>query len=96
MRKHCVSVRLNPDELAQLDRQRGRMPRGSFMRRAWTGARLPRPVPAANAAALTQLRGLAANVNQLARHANTHGLVDLAELGRQVGELRRLLAGLAT
>jgi len=95
MRTHCVSVRLNPAELAQLDTQRGSLPRGAMLRRAWAGARLPRPVPHANADALAQLRGLASNLNQLARHANQSHALDLAELARTVAGLRRTLAGLA-
>lgn len=94
MRTHCVSVRLNSTELDQLDHQRGRLPRGAHLRRAWAGARLPRPVPTANAIALNELRGLAANVNQLARHANSGQGLDLAALADQVARLRYVLAGL--
>lgn len=95
MRTHCVSVRLNPSELAQLDTARCTLPRGAYLRRAWAGARLPRPVPPANVEALTQLRGLASNLNQLARHANQNGQLDLAGLAGLVAQLRRTLAGLA-
>lgn len=95
MRTHCVSVRLNPSELAQLDATRCTLPRGTYLRHAWAGTRLPRPVPAANAEALAQLRGLASNLNQLARHANQHALLDLTELAGLVAQLRRTLAGLA-
>lgn len=94
MRTHCVSVRLNPAELTVLDSQRGTLPRGAYLRRAWLGARLPRPLPAANQEALLQLRGLATNLNQLARHANADHAIELGELHRLVGNLRLTLAGL--
>lgn len=95
MRTHCVSVRLNPAELALLDAARCTLPRGAYLRRAWSGARLPRPVPAANAEALAQLRGMAANLNQLARYANQGSGLDLVGLIDLVAQLRRTLMGLA-
>lgn len=94
LRTHCVSVRLNSDELAKLDAQRCTMQRGAFMRRAWSGARLPRPIPPVNVDALAQLRGLASNLNQLAHHANRGGRIELAELARLVDGIRTALAGL--
>lgn len=95
MRIHCVSVRLNPAELAQLDAARCSMPRGTYLRRAWSGARLPRPIPVANAEALATLRGLATNLNQVARYANQEGVLDLIGLIELVTRLRRTLVGLA-
>lgn len=94
MRTHCVSVRFDPAELAQLDAARCTMPRGAYLRHAWSGARLPRPIPAANAEALAQLRGVAANLNQVARHANQGGGLDLESLMDLVARLRRTLVGL--
>jgi hypothetical protein len=94
MRTHCVSVRLNSDELLALDTQRGNITRGAYVRRAWSGAKLPRVVPAANADALQQLRGVAANLNQLTRHANGEHTLELTALARTVGELRKVLTGL--
>ncbi|WP_438332340.1 plasmid mobilization relaxosome protein MobC [Burkholderia pseudomallei] len=94
MRTHCVSVRLNSDELRALDAQRGRTKRGSYLRRVWSGAKLPRLIPAANADALQQLRGVASNLNQLARRANTEHSLELTTLVATVGELRKALAGL--
>lgn len=94
MRTHCVSVRLNSDELLALDAQRGRMRRGTYFRRVWRGAKLPRLIPTVNADALQQLRGVASNLNQLARHANAEHALDLTALAATVGELRRALVGL--
>lgn len=70
LRTHCVSIRLSPVELAQLDQQRGAMSRGTYMRRIWSGARLPRPMPAVTAEALDLLRRMSANLNQLAKSTN--------------------------
>jgi hypothetical protein len=86
---------MTADELAALDAQRATLPRGAHLRRAWAGAKLPRPIPGANVDALGQLRGLASNLNQLARHANQSGQVELAELAATVAGLRATLAGLA-
>ena len=33
LREHCVSVRLNPKELRELDRRRGKVQKGVFLRR---------------------------------------------------------------
>lgn len=94
-RTHCVSVRLNPAELALLDSQRGTLPRGAQMRRAWAGVRLPRPVPAINAEALAQLRGIATNLNQLARRTNAGDDLDFAMLSYLLSSARAVLAGIA-
>ncbi|CAH2898836.1 MAG: hypothetical protein PCALPYG88_3752 [uncultured Paraburkholderia sp.] len=94
MRTHCVSVRLNSDELLVLDAQRGRTRRGSYLRRVWSGAKLPRLIPAANADALQQLRGVASNLNQLARRANAEHALELIALAATASELRKTLAGL--
>jgi hypothetical protein len=94
MRTHCVSVRLNMEELLTLDAQRGRTPRGAHLRRIWSGAKLPRLIPATNADALQQLRGVASNLNQLAHHANAAHTLELAALAAAVGDLRKALAGL--
>ena len=94
MRTHCVSVRLDSDELLALDAQRGRIRRGAYLRRIWNGAKMPRLVPATNIDALQQLRGVASNLNQLARHANTEHALELTVLASTVGELRKALAGL--
>jgi len=95
-RTHCVSSRLNSLELAELDAIRGQQQRGAFLRLAAlspTSPR-PRPIPEASADALRQLRGLAANLNQLARHANQTEQLELTELSRLVADLRAVLIGL--
>ena len=94
MRMHCVSVRLNPDELQALDDQRGRIPRGTHLRRIWCHEKPPRIVPAANVDALHQLRGVATNLNQLARYTNAEQALDLAATADCVARLRKALSGL--
>lgn len=37
-RAHCVSVRMNVAELATLDKQRGKVQRGEWLRMMWAGS----------------------------------------------------------
>ncbi|WP_366915586.1 MobC family plasmid mobilization relaxosome protein [uncultured Herbaspirillum sp.] len=94
MRPHCVSVRLSFGELQVLDEQRGRLPRGTHLRRVWSDAKCPFIVPSANVEALRQLRGVATNLNQLTRYANADQAFDLVATSELVERLRRVLAGL--
>lgn len=96
-RDHCVSVRLNVSELAQLDRQRGRFQRGEWLRMSALD-RLPPAVPEANAQAWADLARLAANLNQAqaainAGRAAEHDRSLLEDLARAVADLRRALVG---
>ena len=97
-REHCVSVRLNADELSRLDEQRApvNMQRGEYLRAAALH-RLPPTIPSVNRDAWVELSRLASNVNQLARAANEGRAdlpdVDLVELYRMVGDLRLSLIG---
>lgn len=70
LRTHCVSVRLSPSELAELDRQRGPHQRGAWLRLAWQRALPPAPPPELNRRAWAELARAAANLNQLAHHLN--------------------------
>lgn len=92
-REHCVSVRLNLDELERLDAQRApvNMQRGEYLRAAALH-RLPPTIPSVNRDAWVELSRLSSNVNQLARAVNEGRAdlpnVDLAELYRAVADLR--------
>lgn len=70
LRTHCVSVRLAPAELAELDSQRGPYRRGEWLRLAWQRALPPAPPPELNRRAWAELARAAANLNQLAHHLN--------------------------
>lgn len=64
-RNHCVSVRLNKQELADLDqgREKVKMQRGEYLRYASRGV-IPKTIPEINREAWADLARLAANVNQ--------------------------------
>lgn len=94
MRTHCISVRLYPDELKLLDDIRSTMPRATYLRRVWLGARLPKKIPHANIEALLQLRIVSSSLTQIVHRLSpnaNHGLLELNEI---VASLRRTLAGL--
>ena len=94
-RNHCVSVRVNDDELAELDRRRAgfRMQRGEYLRAAAFGY-LPHVIPAINQDAHDELRRIGVNLNQIAKRANALGNIDMADLVRTVEGLQ--LAMIAT
>ena len=96
-RVHCVSVRLNARELAQLDDHRGRFQRGEWLRMAALD-HLPPTVPEANAQAWAELSRLAANFNQAQASihrgdADSHKVKLLEDLREAVATLRRELVG---
>jgi len=96
-RGHCVSVRLNVSELAQLDAVRGRSQRGEWLRMAALD-QLPPTVPEANVRAWVELARLAGNLNQAQvvinrGDAGTHQVELLEDLKQAVSALRRELVG---
>lgn len=93
-RVHCVSVRLSPSELAELDRRRGKIRRGTFLRNLYLGKREPRQIPEVNRGRYAETARWAANLNQIARTANAGEGIDLTELQRILSEFRLSLLGL--
>jgi len=96
-RGHCVSVRLNGRELAQLDTQRGQFQRGEWLRMAALD-QLPPTVPEANVHAWAALARLAGNLNQAQATINrgdsdSHQVELLEDLRAAVDTLRRELVG---
>lgn len=98
-RDHCVSVRLNSAELADLDAARAsvRMQRGEYLRSASRGV-LPPTIPQINREAWANLARVAANLNQYqtqinAGIANGHPPDTIQELGELVQKLRAELLG---
>lgn len=92
LRRHCVSVRLNDDELRQLDEQRAsvQMQRGEYFRAAALH-QLPPTIPAINRSAYLELTRIGANLNQLAKRANSGDLPELDQLRGQLDALRLTL-----
>ena len=76
LRDHTVSVRMNHDELTELDRQRhvgGGYLRGEWLRMAWRDQQPETRIPAVNQQAYAALARSAANLNQIARYLNEGG-----------------------
>lgn len=93
-RTHCVSTRFDPEELAALDRWRGRMRRGQFVRHCLFSTAKPVVVPEVNRTAWAELARVAGNLNQLARHLNTGGAAEVREVLAEVQAVRQKLIGL--
>lgn len=91
-RTHCVSVRLSPAELADLDAKRGAFQRGEWLRMAAMD-QLPPSIPAINGTAWSELARAAGNLNQIARVCNSDETVDIEALRRDLAEFRRSLIG---
>lgn len=92
-RIHCVSTRLNDAELDQLDRQRGLMDRGEYLRCAAID-QLPPVIPEINQAAWLDLGQAMVNLNLLAQAHNidtTH--ISWMSLTTTLNEFRRSLIG---
>lgn len=70
IRQHCVSVRLNKQELTVLDSKRSSYRRGEWLRMAALHQLAP-VYPEINKEAWCELARSAANLNQIAKHLNT-------------------------
>jgi len=100
-RDHCVSVRLNSAELADLDSARAlvRMQRGEYLRHASMG-KLPPTIPAINREAWANLARVTGNLNQYQAWINAgdvsvgHPPEALRDLADQVQKLRADLLGI--
>lgn len=94
LRGHCVSVRMNAAELEALDKRRGELARGEWMRLAEAGALPPAPPPSINIEAWTKLATALGNLNQIARALNTdRASVEIDEALAAVREFRNALIG---
>ncbi len=93
LRKHPVTCRLTDAEAAHVDRLRGAMTKGEWIRTAAL-KRPPRVVPAINREAWVALARSASNLNQalvLARRDDSRD--SLIELKEQLAEFRAALIG---
>jgi hypothetical protein len=96
-RSHCVSVRLNADELRLVDFARKTRRRGEYLRRAALG-RTPIFIPEVNANLRNDLGKIGSNLNQLQRSINSGQVTIaddklLAELLEVLSEVKLLLVG---
>jgi len=85
---------MSPAELRELDRRRGKIRRGTFLRNLYLGKKEPRQIPEANRERYAETARWAANLNQLTRVLNAGGEVDLVELQRILSAFRLSLLGL--
>lgn len=91
-RSHCVSTRLNDEELQRLDSQRGAFQRGEWMRMAALD-KLPPSIPEINRQAYAELAHSGANLNQLLRRVNGGHALEIEELIAILSDYRLSLLG---
>lgn len=96
-RTHVVSVRLNDEELLELDRQRAHggpaTKRGEWLRMSWLDIKPEAQIPALNAEAYAGLARSAANLNQIAKYLNEGGDIKgrMQILEEELADFRRRL-----
>lgn len=90
-RTHCVSVRLNRDELSMLNAKRGPMKQGEWLRCAALD-KLPLVVPEINQEKWRELARAAANLNQISRSLHLCNDINTEELD----QIRKDLMGFRT
>lgn len=93
LRSHCVSVRLNNEELLLLNEKRGRHRKGEWLRLAFL-EKLPVAVPAINIEAWKSLSEISQKLNKLVAHLDNKSQgssltkTELFAVKRQISELR--------
>ncbi|MCL6365267.1 hypothetical protein EXT60_13570 [Pectobacterium carotovorum subsp. carotovorum] len=96
LRCHCVSVRLNNEELSLLNERRGSHRKGEWLRMAFLH-NLPSVIPSINLEAWKTLGEISQNLNRLVAHldskSNDSSLsqTELFAVKRQISELRQHL-----
>lgn len=93
-RMHCVSVRMSEFELQDLDRRRGKIRRGTFLRNVFLGKKEPKQIPEVNQKVYIETSRWASNLNQIAKQLNTADVIEIEELRRTLNEFRRSIIGL--
>ncbi|MEF9678736.1 hypothetical protein ABRQ00_00385 [Pectobacterium aroidearum] len=96
IRSHCISVRLNNEELSLLNERRGRHRKGEWLRMAFQH-NLPSVIPPINLEAWKTLGEISQKLNRLTAHldskSNDSSLskTELFAVKRQIAELRQHL-----
>jgi len=93
-RMHCVSVRMSESELSELDRRRGKIRRGTFLRNVFLGKKEPKQIPEVNQKVYIETSRWASNLNQIAKQLNTADVIEIEELRRTLNEFRKSIIGL--
>lgn len=93
LRSHCVSVRLNNEELTLLNEKRGQHRKGEWLRLSFLNA-LPGVVPAINIKAWRSLADLSQKLNKIVAHLDNKSTgshltkTELFAVKRQIADLR--------
>lgn len=95
-RQHLVACRLTDAEQAQLERGRGALSAGEWLRTLALARRLPRAIPEINLEAYRALARSAANLNQLARRVNAADRLEISELAATLATFRAALLGVGS
>lgn len=91
-RTHCISVRMNSNELSRLNVLRGRIRRGTYLRMLFNDS-VPVMVPEFNREAYSQLARSASNLNQIAHQLNIDGHIEVQEALNALRDFRLKLLG---
>lgn len=90
--RHCISVRLTAQELAEIDRLRGRIPRGTWCRKALLGRPVP-VIPEPNREAYQETARWASALSQVAKSLNIGEEIDAMKARRLLKNFRLALLG---
>ncbi|POD97975.1 hypothetical protein LHL03_07405 [Pectobacterium carotovorum] len=96
LRCHCISVRLNNEELSLLNERRGSHRKGEWLRMAFLH-NLPSVIPSINLEAWKTLGEISQKLNRLVVHLDNKGndsplsQTELFAVRRQISELRQHL-----
>lgn len=93
-KRHCISVRLSPEELEKIDSARGKIPRGTWCRKSLLGKPIP-VIPAPNRAAYSETARWAGALAQIAKRLNLGGDVGLLEVQEVLKNFRFALLGVS-
>lgn len=94
-RTKYLAVRFSEEELSELDRQRGAMQRGPFLRNLFLHRKIPQPIPEVNRETYIETSRWASVLNQIARKTNADERVEIEELRQTLKRFRRGLIDLA-
>ena len=92
-KRHCISVRLSPEELEKIDSARGKIPRGTWCRKALLGKPIA-VVPAVNRDINSLCGRWAGILNQMARGINVGVQPDVEQAREALKKFRAVLMGI--
>lgn len=92
-KRHCISVRLSPEELEKIDSARGKIPRGTWCRKALLGKPIA-VVPAVNRDINSLCGRWAGILNQMARGINSGVQPDVEQAREALKKFRAVLMGI--